>query len=63
MKHSQRVNLSPTEMLGTHTNRSSERRNGSSGNKKKQGEQHNETIEVIENAMEFANGQLSSITD
>ena len=58
MMYSQGMDMSSDEMLGTCVGQTSEGRNTSNGNKRKQGGQYYEMMEVLRNAMEFANDQL-----
>ncbi|KAA0067707.1 retrotransposon protein [Cucumis melo var. makuwa] len=61
--YSQGVHMPPDEMFGTPAGQTSERRNCSSGSKRKRGSQHYEMVEVIRSAMEFGNDQLKAIAD
>uniref|UniRef100_A0A9I9EAH3 Retrotransposon protein n=2 Tax=Cucumis melo TaxID=3656 RepID=A0A9I9EAH3_CUCME len=55
MMYSQGVHMSPDEMFGIRAGQASERRNCSSGSKRKRGSERYETVEVIRSVMEFGN--------
>ncbi|KAL0557102.1 hypothetical protein IC582_005620 [Cucumis melo] len=61
--YSQGVHMSLDEMFGIRAGQASERRNYSSGSKRKRGSEHYEMVEVISSATEFGNDQLKTITD
>uniref|UniRef100_A0A9I9D407 Retrotransposon protein n=1 Tax=Cucumis melo TaxID=3656 RepID=A0A9I9D407_CUCME len=61
--YSQGVHMSLDKMFGTRAGQVSERKNCSSGSKRKRGGQHYEMVEVIRSAMEFENDQLKAIAD
>ncbi|KAA0066604.1 retrotransposon protein [Cucumis melo var. makuwa] len=61
--YSQGVYMSQNEMFGIRVGQASERRNCSSGSKRKRGSEHYETVEVIRSAMEFGNDQLKTIAN
>uniref|UniRef100_A0A9I9DLI9 DUF8040 domain-containing protein n=1 Tax=Cucumis melo TaxID=3656 RepID=A0A9I9DLI9_CUCME len=63
MMYSQGVHMSPDEMFGIRAGQASERKNCSSGSKRKQGSKHYETVEVIKSAIEFGNDQLKAIAN
>ncbi|KAL4022691.1 hypothetical protein IC575_016435 [Cucumis melo] len=61
--YSQGVHMLSDEMFGIRADQASERRNCSSGSKRKQGSEHYEMVEVIVSAMEFGNDQLKAFED
>ncbi|KAA0063227.1 retrotransposon protein [Cucumis melo var. makuwa] len=63
MMYSQGVHMSPDEMFGIRAAQASERKNCSSGSKRKQGSEHYETVEVIRSVIEFGNDQLKAIAN
>lgn len=63
MTYSQGLDMLPDDIMGTRPSRSSEDRTGSSGSKRKQGDQMVESVEIIRSAMEYVNGQLKAIAE
>ncbi|KAL0536228.1 hypothetical protein IC582_025170 [Cucumis melo] len=61
--YSQGVHMSPDEMFRIRAGQASDRRNCTSGSKRKRGSERYETIEVIMRVMEFGNEQLKAIAD
>lgn len=63
MMYSQKLDMSPKDIMSTWSGRSSEGRTGSSGLKRKRGGQAVETVEINHNAMDYVNDQSKAIAE
>lgn len=63
MMYNQGLDMSPDDIMGTRLDRLSEGRNASSGSKRNEKGQTTEAVEIIRNAMEYANDKLQAIVE